>query len=87
MISGVVVASRPEHLGAVTDAVKAFAWAEVHFSDPAGRLVVTLEADGLDDSIARFGTLQKIPNVLSASLAEYRLEENEEMAPPRRETD
>jgi nitrate reductase NapAB chaperone NapD len=86
MISGVVVASRPEHLGAVTDAVEAFAWAEVHFSDPGGRLVVTLEADGIDDSIARFEMLQKLPNVLSASLAEYQLEENEDLARPERET-
>jgi len=87
MISGVVVASRPEHLGAVTDAVNAFAWAEVHFSDPAGRLVVTLEADGMDDSIARFEKLQKLPNVLSASLAEYQLEGNEQLTQPKREID
>lgn len=77
MISGIVVASRPEHLGIVTEAVEAFAWASVHFSDPAGRLVVTLEADGMDDSIERFEALQKLPNVLSASLAEYRLEGDE----------
>ena len=78
MISGIVVASRPEHLGGVTEAVEAFAWANVHFSDPAGRLVVTLEADGMDDSIERFETLQKLPNVLSASLAEYQLEWDEQ---------
>ncbi len=77
MISGVVVASRPEHLVAVTDAVEAFEWADIHYSDPDGRLVVTLEADGMDDSIARFETLQRLPNVLSASLAEYQLEGDE----------
>ena len=77
MISGIVVASRPEHLEVVTEAVEAFAWASVHFSDPAGRLVVTLEADGMDDSIEKFEALQKLPNVLSASLAEYRLEGDE----------
>ena len=77
MISGIVVASRPEHLDVVADAVEAFPWASIHYSDPAGRLVVTLEADGMDDSIARFEALQKLPNVLSASLAEYRLEGNE----------
>ncbi|MBW2294402.1 MAG: chaperone NapD [Deltaproteobacteria bacterium] len=46
MISGVVVASRPEHLAVVTEAVAAFPWADVHYSDPAGRLVVTIEAHG-----------------------------------------
>ncbi len=79
MISGVVVASRPEHLAVVTDAVEAFSWADVHYSDPAGRLVVTVEADGMDDSISRFEALQRLPNVLSASLAEYQLEGDEQM--------
>jgi len=77
MISGVVVASRPEHLAAVADAVGALEWADVHYSDPAGRLVVTLEADGVEDSIERLQTLQRLPHVLSAALAEYRLEEND----------
>lgn len=77
MISGVVVASRPEHLSTVTDAVKSLAWADVHYSDPAGRLVVTLEANGLDASIARLELLQDLPNVLSASLAEYIFEEDD----------
>ncbi len=77
MISGVVVASRPENLQGVTDAVEAFPWADVHYSDAAGRLVVTLEADGLDDSIERLERLQGLPNVLSASLAEYWFEEGE----------
>ncbi len=83
MISGVVVASRPEHLAGVSQQVDAFPWADVHYSDPAGRLVVTLEADGVDDSIERLEELQRLPNVLSASLAEYTLEGNEiEPRPP-----
>ena len=77
MISGVVVASRPEHLATVAEAVDALEWADVHYSDPAGRLVVTVEATGVEDSIARLEALQKLPNVLSAALAEYRLEEND----------
>ncbi len=85
MISGVVVASRPEHLAVVTDAVEAFDWADIHYSDPDGRLVVTLEADGMDDSITRFETLQRLPNVLSASLAEYQLEGNELGSKPKRD--
>ena len=77
VISGVVVASRPEHLAVLTDAVETLPWADVHYSDPAGRLVVTVEARGLDESIERLEILQQLPNVLSASLAEYRLEGDE----------
>ncbi len=77
MISGVVVASRPKHLVALSEAVEAFPWADVFYSDPAGRLVVTVEADGVGDSIERLEVLQQLPSVLSVSLAEYWLEENE----------
>ena len=77
MISGVVVASRPDHLAALSEVVDALPWADVHYSDAAGHLVVTVEADGLDDSIERLERLQQLPNVLSVSLAEYRLEGDE----------
>ncbi|MDP6980731.1 MAG: chaperone NapD [Myxococcota bacterium] len=82
MISGVVVASRPENLQVVSDAVDALPWAEVHYSDSAGRLVVTVEADGIDASIERVESLQRLPDVLSASLAEYRFEEGEMQSHP-----
>jgi len=71
IISGVVVASRPEHLSEVRDEVNKLPWAEVHFSDPNGRLVVTLEASDIDESMDRMKTLQALPLVLSAALAEF----------------
>jgi len=71
IISGVVVASRPEHLSEIRDEVNKLPWAEVHFSDPDGRLVVTLEASDLDESMDRMKTLQALPLVLSAALAEF----------------
>jgi len=71
IISGVVVATRPEHLSEISSAVDDLPWAEVHFSDPKGRLVVTVEASNLDESMERMKTLQALPRVLSAALAEF----------------
>jgi nitrate reductase NapD len=71
IISGVVVASRPEHLSEISLEVDGLPWAEVHFSDPNGRLVVTLEARDLDESVERMKALQALPHVLSAALAEF----------------
>jgi nitrate reductase NapAB chaperone NapD len=71
IISGVVVASRPEHLSEISREVDGLPWAEVHFRDPKGRLVVTLEACDLDESMERMKTLQALPRVLSAELAEF----------------
>jgi len=71
IISGIVVASRPEHLSEISEEVNALPWAKVHFSDPKGRLVVTLEASDLDESMERMEALQALPRVLSAALAEF----------------
>ena len=71
IISGIVVAGRPEHLAKITEELSELPWAEVHFSDPTGRLVVTLEAADLDQSMERMKALQAIPHVLSAALAEF----------------
>jgi len=75
IISGIVMASRPEHLAELSRAVEAISWAEVHFSDPRGRLVVTIEATDLDQSVDRLKELQELPRVLMAELAQYCIEE------------
>jgi nitrate reductase NapD len=75
IISGIVIASRPEHLAQVSQAVETISWAEVHFSDPRGRLVVTIEAADLDQSADRLKQLQELPRVLMAELAQYCIEE------------
>lgn len=77
MISGIVVASRPDHIGAVSEAVEAHPWAEVHYTDTQGRMVVTVEANGVEESMERLQLLQELPQVLSVSLAEYCLEGDE----------
>jgi nitrate reductase NapD len=75
IISGIVMACRPEHLAEVSQAMETIPWAEVHFSDPRGRLVVTIEAADLDQSVDRLKQLQALPRVLMAELAQYCIEE------------
>ena len=75
IISGIVVASRPEHLAEANQALEAISWVDVHFSDPRGRLVVTMEAADLDQSVDRLRQLQELPHVLMAELAQYCIEE------------
>ena len=78
VVSGIVIASKPEDLARTTEAVEAFAWAEVHYTEPTGRIVATIEADDIDQSMNRLEELQGIPSVLSASLAEYCMDELKE---------
>ena len=76
-VSGIVVACRPEHLAEMTRAVNAFSWAEVHYADPNGRLVVTIEADDVEESMGRLKDLQGLPRVLMAELAEFAIEDED----------
>jgi len=73
-ISGIVMACRPEDLAATMEAVDRLAWADVHYTDPSGRVVVTIEATDIDESIDRLKELQGLPRVLSAALAQYCIE-------------
>ena len=76
-ISGIVVACRPEHMAEVTEAVNALSWAQVHHTDHHGRLVVTIDAAGTDESIERLKQLQGLGNVIMAELAGYYVGEEE----------
>jgi len=61
----------------MTDVVNEFSWAEVHYSDPEGRLVVVIEADDVEQSMDRLKELQTLPRVLMAELAEFVVEEDD----------
>jgi nitrate reductase NapAB chaperone NapD len=76
-VSGIVVACRPEDLARTSEAVNALAWAEVRYSDPAGRLVVIIEADDVAESMNRLKELKELPRVLMAELAEFAVEEDD----------
>jgi nitrate reductase NapD len=78
VISGIVVASKPEDLSAVSAAVEQFSWADVHASDSVGRLVVTIEAEDIDESMERLKQLKQLPRVLMAELALYTIDDGED---------
>jgi nitrate reductase NapAB chaperone NapD len=74
-VSGIVMACRPEHLGEMSGVVNALDWAEVHYTDQDGRLVVTIEASDIDESMNRLKELQGLPLAIMAELAEFVVEE------------
>ena len=67
-ISGVLVRTFPQDIGAVSQALAGLAGVEVHGANEDGRLVVTVEQETerqLSDAIT---ALQEMPGVLSASM-------------------
>ena len=69
------MACRPEHLGEMSGVVNSLDWAEVHYTDQDGRLVVTIEASDIDESMNRLKELQGLPLAIMAELAEFVVEE------------
>jgi nitrate reductase NapAB chaperone NapD len=74
-VSGIVMAVRPEHLDEMAGVVNGLDWAEVHYTDGGGRMVVTIEADDIDESMNRLKHLQGLPRAIMAELAEFVVEE------------
>ena len=70
-VSGIVVACRPDDLTEAKEVLNGLTWAEVHYTDPDGRLVVTIEAEDVEESMDRLKQLQGLPRVLMAELAEF----------------
>lgn len=77
-VSGVVLACKPEHIPQITRSVNDLQWAEVHFTQPVGRMVVTIEGADVRQSMDRLTHIKGLPRVISAEMAEYRLGENED---------
>jgi nitrate reductase NapAB chaperone NapD len=77
MISGIVVTTNPEGLAEVECEIDALEYADVHYTDPCGRLVVTVEARGIEESMKRVEAIGHVRQVLSVSLAQYCLEGGE----------
>lgn len=74
-VSGVLVICRRELLADVTAAIAALPGVEVHHLDPAGRLVLTIEASTTDGCADRLRAIQALPDVLSAEMAVHVFED------------
>ncbi len=75
VVSGIVVACRPGDIGSVSERIDALPWGEVHHCDPNGRLIVVIEAEDTEESMARLKRVQALPHVLMAELGAYYLDE------------
>ncbi|CAG4902528.1 chaperone NapD [Paraburkholderia gardini] len=67
-IAGIVVHADNRQIEAIRHAVSILPGAEIHAVSPAGKLVVTLEAQESEDIIAQLNAIHALPGVYSASL-------------------
>ncbi len=74
IISGIVMASRAGRRKELCETLSGIPWVDVHFTDENDRMVVTIEAEDVDESIARLRELQELPDVGMAELSQYYIE-------------
>jgi nitrate reductase NapD len=79
-VAGVLVQALPGCADAVRRRIARLPGAVIHATDPAGRLVVTLESDAPAELAAQFTRMQVLPGVLSAVLV---AEHSDDPAMPR----
>lgn len=74
-VSGVLVTCRAERLASAGAALGSLPGVEVHHTDPAGRLVLTIEEPTTDGCVERLRSIQALPDVLSAEMAVHVFED------------
>ena len=81
VVSGIAVATTPEHIDEVRRAIDALEWAEVHYAEPDGRMVATIEAETTDACMDRLLEMKKIRHVVVAEMVEHVCEGEEHPTP------
>lgn len=86
-ISGILVVTRPVHMSAVADALRALPGVDVYQQDPAtGRIIVAQEAQSVGAEVDGFQRIRTLPNVISAQLVYHRFDQETAAASPEQPT-
>ncbi|MCK9162184.1 MAG: chaperone NapD [Arcobacter butzleri] len=79
-ISSIVVQTLPEYLDEVIQSLKNTQVCDYHMHDEKGRIIVTIEGDGVKEELAKLKVIQTLPHVICAdmqmSYSEEELEDN-----------
>lgn len=75
-ISSIVLQTKKENTKSVIATLKEDNICEYHMHDEKGRIIVTIEGEGVEDEIKKLKQIQQIPDVISAEMV-YAYSEDE----------
>lgn len=82
-ISSIVVQTTPKYVDEVVESLKNSGVCDYHLHDEKGRIIVTVEGDGVKEEIAKLKVIQTLPHVICADMqmaySEDELAENMEV--------
>lgn len=67
-ISSIVVQTRPEYIDEVVESLKKCEACEYHLHDEVGRVIVTIEGNGVQEELEKLRVIENIPHVASADM-------------------
>ena len=67
-ISSIVVQTRPEFLEEVINSLKKSGVCDYHMHDELGRIIITIEGDGVQEELKKMKVIESIPHVVSADM-------------------
>ncbi len=67
-ISSIVVKTLPIYLDEVLENIKKCEGCDYHLHDDMGRIIITIEGDGVKEELLKLQVIEAIPNVLSAEM-------------------
>lgn len=82
-ISSIVVQTLPKHVEEVAQSLKECEACDYHMHDEKGRVIITIEGDGVKEELAKLHIIEAIPHVITADMqmaySEDELDENMEL--------
>lgn len=81
-ISSLIVIPAPQRADAVADALRGLAGVEVALVSPEGKIIVTVEAEGDQDTVKRFEEISVMDGVMSVSMVYHHKETDPEAQIP-----
>ena len=67
-VSSIVVQTTPKFLDEVLEALKNSDICDYHFHDKLGRIIITIEGEGVTDEIEKLTVIQKMPHIVAADM-------------------
>jgi nitrate reductase NapD len=67
-ISSIVIQTTPKFLDEVVENLKASPLCDYHFHDEKGRIIVTIEGEGVEEETKKLTAIQEMPHVVAADM-------------------
>lgn len=67
-ISSIVVQTLPKYLNEVVESIKKCDVCDYHMHDEQGRIIITIEGNGVEEELKKLRVIENIPHVASADM-------------------